>query len=132
MNNKIKSDGIKCSQCSIPMGLFYEDDLHWKWLCPQCKTEIKGNLPNEDIIQETKRTLEQLEKTIITVYVKLNGLNQIKQLRELIPELADVSIAEIKQTLLRNQMKWPIQNYKMAIDAMRPLADYLGLEITNA
>jgi archaellum component FlaC len=131
MNKKIKSHGIKCSQCAVSMKLYYDDDLHWKWVCPQCKAEIKGDLPNEDVIQETKQKLEQFEKTIMTVYVKLNSLSQIGQLRELIPELADVSIAEIKKTLLQNQMKWPIRNYQMAIDAMRPLADYLGLEITS-
>ena len=114
------------------MKLYYDDDLHWKWVCPQCKAEIKGDLPNEDVIQETKQTLEQLEKTIITVYVKLNNLGQIKQLREFIPELNDISLTEIKNKLLENQMKWPIKNYQMAIDAMRPLADYLGLEIANA
>lgn len=132
MNKIIKSNGIKCSHCSIPMELFYEDDLHWKWTCPQCKAEIKGDLPDQEAIQEINHTVEELERTITTVYVQLNGLNQIKQLRELIPELTDVSIAEIKQTLLQNQMKWPIRNYQAAIDAMRPLADLLGLKIADA
>lgn len=132
MNRKIKSHGIKCSQCSISMKLFYDDDLRWKWVCPQCKSETHGDLPNEDVIQETKQKLEQLEKTITTVYVKLNSISQIAQLRNLIPELKDMPLSEIKQELTKNQMRWPIKSYQMAIDAMRPLADYLGLEITNA
>ena len=132
MYKKIKSHGIKCSQCSILMKLYYDDDLRWKWVCPQCKAEIHGDFPNEAVIQETKQKLEQLEKTITIVYVKLNGLSQIKQLRELIPELKDMSLSEIKQELTKNQMRWPIKNYQIAIDAMRPLADYLGLEILNA
>ncbi len=128
MNRKVKSGGIKCSQCLIQMELFYEDELYWKWICPQCKATIQGELPDQDTVRQM---VEEIEQTRTTVYVKLNGLSQILQLRELVPELKEMSLAKIKEKLVQNQMKWPIQDYQMVIDAMRPLADSLGLEIIS-
>jgi hypothetical protein len=131
MKSKIESEVIWCARCAHKMELNFEDGYTLFWQCPKCFYTCKGDIPDPDQIKEMMQHYNQLEKTNTTIYVKINDLQQVTQLKELLPELNDISIADIKKKLLKNNMKWPVTNFKVIIDMKRSLAEMMGLEIVD-
>jgi len=127
--NKVRIQGKKCQVFGNQNNNIKEiENSNSICVSDQCRKANKIDYSGDEN-QVMKNMVEEIEKKRLRVYIKLKSMRQLPQLKKLLPELESIPQSKIKTTLLNNQLKWPIENFRVAINAIRPFAELLGLEI---